>query len=70
MPTNEWYVKEVKGYVVGQDLDDARGRLDRVGPADSAKSAWDELGYWEREENGHLYDVYEIEQVEKVRKVT
>lgn len=70
MGTNEYYVKETKGFVVGQDLDDARGRLDRVGLADSVRDAWNELGYWEREENGHLYEVYEIEQVEKVRKMT
>lgn len=30
--------------------------------------AWERLGYFEREEHSHLYDVYEVDVVQKIQK--
>ncbi|MEU5166811.1 hypothetical protein [Streptomyces mutomycini] len=53
-------------FLAGTDIEDAR---ERMTPQDSPRDAWNELGYWEREERSYEFEVFEFQVTEKVTKV-
>jgi hypothetical protein len=68
MPTSESYSSTTTGYVVAKSMEDALGRTESA--RDTTHQAWSDLGYWEREEYSHLYDIYEVVVEKKVRKAS
>jgi hypothetical protein len=56
-------------FVVAKTIYDAHRLATDDGGTDTIGKAWDRLGYWEREEESHLYSVYEVVRTEEVRKI-
>ena len=67
-------VKETETYyVAARDIDDARERHDHrmYGSVlqDSPAEAWEALGYWERQESGDEFEVFEFVKTTQITKV-
>jgi hypothetical protein len=56
-------------FAAGKDIDDARKRAERGYEGDSPADAWEELGYWERQEHSEEFEVFEFQVTETVTKV-
>ncbi|MGW0930682.1 hypothetical protein [Streptomyces sp. NPDC002644] len=56
-------------FAAGKDIADARRRADEGYEGDSPREAWNELGYWEREDEADKYEVFEFTVIETAEKV-
>lgn len=55
-------------YAAGRSLEEARKRLENHA-ADNSLDAWEDLGYWERQDTPEEFEVFEFVTTTEITKV-